>query len=44
MDILPMSLTGTTPSELIFKNVLRTVNGLPPLIQIIYTNFLQIIL
>ena len=25
-----MSLTGTTPSELIFKNVLRTVNGLPP--------------
>ena len=25
-----MSLTGNLPSELIFKNVLRTVNGLPP--------------
>ena len=25
-----MSLTGTLPTELIFKNGLRTVNGLPP--------------
>ena len=30
MDILPMSLTGNLPTELVFKNVLRTVNGLPP--------------